>query len=622
MNHSGSPAMPNDQPIAASTPTHVSPGTMRAAGAAARRRRKRGPMGAVALLASIAAVFFAAEALIMFAMPLLGELPPWVEALVDAGSLTLICTPIIYVWLLRPAYSALEHRTHELELQKFALDAAAIVDVTDAAGLIIYVNDRFCQISGYTRDELLGRDHRLIDSGVHPKEFFGDAYRTLERGDVWRAEVCNRAKDGSLYWVDTTIIPSRDASGRISRYTAIRFDVTARKQIEEANVAAQAAARASEAKTRFLSHMSHELRTPMNAILGFTQLLAGDRTLDAEQARKLQHIQRAGEHMVAMINDLLDFSRIEDGRLSLSLEPIPVCEVAREALAIVSKMADDVGVELRCGTDPQAALFVRADRVRLRQVLTNLLSNAIKYNHRGGRVTVSATLRDGEVALAITDTGRGLKPAQVEHLFEPFNRLGADRSPIEGTGLGLVITRRLVDMMGGRIGVTSMAEKGSCFTVWLPAAAPSKEAPSVATAAPQAANPAERTVLYVEDNETNVLLVEAIVQLQPGWRLRVARSGAAALEAVRRERPDVILLDLHLGDMTGLEVFGQLQTDPATRATPCLMLSADALPAQIEAARRAGIRDYLTKPVDCDRLVEAIARALVADEPSAAVQVG
>jgi len=615
--------MSNDQPSATSIPTHASTGTARAAGGDAWRGRHRGPMGAVALLAAIAGVFFAAEALIMFAMPLLGERPPWIEALVDAGSLTLICTPIIYFWLLRPAYSALERRTHELELQKFALDAAAIVGVTDTAGRIVYVNDRFCQISGYAREELLGRDHRLINSGLHSKEFFRAMYRTVAHGQVWRAEICNRAKDGSLYWVDTTIIPSRGANGKVSRYTAIRFDITARKHIEEARVAAQAAARASEAKTRFLSHMSHELRTPMNAILGFAQLLASDRTLGAEQARKLQHIQRAGEHLVAMINDLLDFSRIEDGRLSLSLEPIPVCEVAREALAIVGKMADDAGVELHCGTDPKTAPFVRADRVRLRQVLTNLLSNAIKYNRRGGRVTVSATLRDGEVALAITDTGRGLNPAQVEHLFEPFNRLGADRSPIEGTGLGLVITRRLVDMMGGRIGVKSMVDKGSCFTVWLPAAAPPTQALPAATAAPQAADPAERTVLYVEDNETNVLLVEAIVQLQPGWRLRVARSGAEALESVRRERPDVILLDLHLGDMTGLEVFERLQAELATRAIPCLMLSADALPLQIEAARRAGIRDYLTKPVDCDRLVEAIANALAAREPAArTAQVG
>ena len=413
-------------------------------------------------------------------------------------------------------------------------------------------------------------------------------------------------------WLAGEAAPEALADGSVV-WTGYLMDVTDRRRYEEAMVLAEAAERANRAKTEFLSRMSHELRTPLNAVLGFAQLLRVDplEPLSAAQRAKVEHIERAGAHLLAMIADVLDLSRIESGGLPLSLEALRAAQVMEDALSLMAHDARRAGIVLDYEA-PEARLHVRADNVRLRQVLTNLVSNAIKYNHSGGRVRLWARPERDErgqprVAIAVADTGPGMSAGQRERLYEPFNRLGAERTSIEGTGIGLVITRKLVELMGGRIDVESQPGVGTCFTVRLAAVEPPAgpaAAPGPAQSADDAA--AVRKVLYAEDNEVNVELVRQVMALRPQWQLVVARNGAQAIELARCELPHLLLLDMHLGDMSGFDVLTALERDPALAGVPRVALSADAMPEQIRAARLHGVATYLTKPLDVAALLRCL----------------
>ena len=386
-------------------------------------------------------------------------------------------------------------------------------------------------------------------------------------------------------------------------------------------VAAAAAQRANAAKTEFLSRMSHELRTPLNAVLGFAQLLRMDVThpLTPAQAQWAQHIENAGGHLLAMINDVLDLSRIESGSMPLSLDTVSVALVVDEALALVSALATEGGVRVRVDGAPDAERGhgqVRADHLRLRQVLVNLIGNAVKYNRRGGAVTIAWALsaHGTQLQLEVSDTGRGMSAEQLAHLFEPFNRLGADATTIEGTGIGLVISQRLVQTMGGELEVSSEVGVGSCFRVVLPAAShDATPAPDSGFGTHTASQPAPlplRTVLYADDNALNVEVVLAILRTRPELRAVVARNGHEAIAAARRDPPDLVLLDMHLGDMTGLEVMQVLALDPALAHIPCVAVSADAMPAALERAERAGFKAYLTKPLNVKLFLQCLDKVL------------
>jgi PAS domain S-box-containing protein len=340
-----------------------------------------------------------------------------------------------------------------------------------------YVSDKAAAITGYTPADWL-RHGVWLDRvrGADREGLFAEVRATLDSGQPRSTEFRFRARDGRVLWLSTLItVVSVDGGRRLLR--GLMIDTTARKRAEEAEVAAEAAVRANAAKTQFLSRMSHELRTPLNAVLGFAQLLALDTAepLTLAQRARVEHIAQAGSHLLAMINDVLDLSRIESGGLSLSPAVVPLRVVVNEALALVSTSAAEAGVHLEVDHAARegaaGTTCVRADHLRLRQVLVNLLSNAIKYNREGGRVTLSWPVdAQGQVQLQVRDTGIGLTTEQQAHLFEPFNRLGLERSGIEGTGIGLVITQRLLQMMGGRLSVQSVPGAGSCFTASLPQA--------------------------------------------------------------------------------------------------------------------------------------------------------
>ena len=368
---------------------------------------------------------------------------------------------------------------------------------------------------------------------------------------------------------------------------------------------------ANQAKSAFLSSMSHELRTPLNAILGFAQILTSD-SLPTSAAQKKEfsnHILKSGRHLLTLINEILDLAKVESGTITLSMEPVALGEILGECRTMMEPLAAARGIRMLF--PQQAGAVLMADRTRLKQVLLNLLSNAIKYNRDAGAVVVDcAPAGPGRLRISVQDTGMGLRPDQVGGLFQPFNRLGQEAGAQEGTGIGLVVTRRLVELMKGAIDVTSSPGVGSVFTIELGTAAPLPAQVGAAlapgTALAQAGDGAPRLLLYVEDNPANLKLVEEIVRFRSGLRLMAAGDGPLGLALARAHHPDIILMDLNLPGMGGLDVLAQLQREPALRAIPVIALTANAMPRDIERGMAAGFFRYLTKPIDIDRFNEAI----------------
>jgi signal transduction histidine kinase/ActR/RegA family two-component response regulator len=380
------------------------------------------------------------------------------------------------------------------------------------------------------------------------------------------------------------------------------------QEITERRRAEAEAERANQAKSEFLSRMSHELRTPLNAILGFAQLLELDAD-SPDEKESVGQILRAGQHLLALINEVLDISRIESGRLQLSLEPVPIAETMRHAIELVGPSAATAKISVTI--EPvDDELHVLADRQRLEQVLLNLLSNAIKYNRRGGSVTLSCDRPAADrLRLHVIDTGPGIRADKLARLFVPFDRLGAEAGEVEGTGLGLALSRSLVEAMGGTVQVKSDVGVGTRFSIELPIAegpVMADEAPGPLVETALAAGPPVK-VLYVEDNLSNRRLVESVLGRQPGVTLLCAMQGRLGLDLARDHRPDLILLDRHLPDISGDEVFRILREDPGTRDIPIVILSADAIPGRVRRLLDAGVQAYLTKPLDVRSLLATVA---------------
>ena len=385
-----------------------------------------------------------------------------------------------------------------------------------------------------------------------------------------------------------------------------------RRRTEEALAEKRLAERANRTKTEFMARMSHELRTPLNAILGFAQILQRDtpRTLVPEQKRELEHVLHAGHHLLSLIDDLLDLSRVEAGTLALQLGAVDLLDVLRDAMGQVATQAEAQGVSLDLTPPPRPLPPVRADRTRLRQVVLNLLSNAIKYNRRGGRVALGAALDEGRLRLTVRDTGVGLSAAQLTQLFEPFNRLGREGSGIQGTGIGLLITRSLVEAMDGELTVASEEGVGSEFRVTLPLALTAAAGEAGPDSVPPDDAPGEGAVLYIDDDEVNRILMQSYLGVRPKVRLALAASGPEGLAMARAAPPDLLLIDMMMPGMNGLEVLAAVRADAGLRKLPCLAISANAMPDEIETARRAGFDGYLVKPIAVDALLHEIDRRL------------
>ena len=624
----------------------------------------------------------------------------------------------------------------ESQYRQIVLNEHAIVSISDTQGRLRFVNERLCQVTGYSRDELLGRDWHTMVAANQPASLLSRIDASLDAGRVWHGELAGRSRAGADIWTEATIVPFLDDTGRPYQYVAAYTDITRlranedrlRRSQQHANIgtwdwnietgelywseriaplfgypegalettyenflaavhpedrqgvidavsacvergvaydivhrcvwpdgrvrwlleqgdvvrdaagkprhmlgvvqdisgrreaelalaqAKEEAETANRAKSQFLSSMSHELRTPLNAILGFTQLLELDERLPVDMGENLGEIRRAGEHLLSLINEVLDLARIEAGRIDLSLEPVRLEQLVRECVLLVSPLASrrGLGVSMDCG--PCSEVLVRADHTRLKQVVLNLLSNAIKYNRDGGLVRIGCAHADaGRVRLLVSDTGAGIAPEKQSQLFQPFNRLGAEATEIEGTGIGLVISRNIVELMGGAMGFDSTVGVGSSF--WVELACASDRADPVAAISgqgPQAGSAreagADRTVLYVEDNPANLRLVARLLAQRPELRLVTAHEPFLGLSLAAERRPDLILLDINLPGIDGIEVLRRIKKlNPETRV---IIITGYAEMDTADTAFREGVFDFIPKPFRLDEIKEAIMRAV------------
>jgi len=533
-------------------------------------------------------------------------------------------------------------------LQNAILNSANFSSIaTDEKGVIQLFNVGAERMLGYTAadvvnkitpadisdpQELIARAKSLsVELGTPITPGFEALVFKASRGIEDIYELTYIRKDGSRFPAVVSVTALRDAQGAIIGFLLIGTDNTARKRVEaerallyealqEKNVelesARSVAEKANLAKSEFLSSMSHELRSPLNAILGFAQLMeTGSPLPTPDQKANIDQILQAGWYLLELINEILDLALIESGRLSLSLEPMSLVDVMLECQAMIEPQAQKSGILM---SFPRFEIphFVVADRTRVKQVLINLLSNAIKYNRAQGAVEVTCGAGTAKrIRISVQDTGEGLSSEKRAQLFQPFNRLGQEASAEEGTGIGLVVSKRLVELMGGEIGVESTVGKGSVFWIELNLAAEPQPVVNAAEPLPliQARvqqGAALRTLLYVEDNRANMQLVEQLIARRPDMRLLSAGDGTRGIALARTHQPEVILMDINLPGISGIQALKILREDPATAHIPVLAISANAMPHDIKKGLEAGFFRYLTKPIKVNEFMDALDMAL------------
>ena len=497
----------------------------------------------------------------------------------------------------------------DLRIAAVAFESQESLMITDANGVILRVNKAFSEITGYTAEEAVGQTPHMLQSEIYGADFHHAMQETIRLTGSWHGEIWGRRKSGELYLKWLTISAVKADDGTVTHYVGADIDIT---ELSNAKIAAE---KANRAKSEFISSMSHELRTPLNAILGFAQLLErGSPAPTATQMSKLKEILRGGWYLLDLINEILDLSSIESGKVSLSPEYMSLPELLLECKTMMEPQAKLRDIQLNF-SKLDHSLFVYADRTRVKQVLVNLLSNAIKYNREHGTVDVTCNANAlKQVRISITDTGEGLSPEKLAQLFQPFNRLGQESKAIEGTGIGLVVAKKLIKQMGGNIGVESTVGEGSVF--WFELVVTDElllEAvcgKSETCAAKVYDSSRQHTLIYIEDNPASLSLVEHIIEARPDIRLLSAMNGNVGIELANAHLPDVILMDINLSGISGVDVMKILRGNPLTKHIPIIVLSANVEPHDIENAMEAGVFRYLTKPINLNEFMNTIDEAL------------
>jgi PAS domain S-box-containing protein len=493
---------------------------------------------------------------------------------------------------------------------------------TDPSGIVTDVNKQMEALTGCTRDELIGAPFK--NYFTDPDKADESIKLVLSLKNVTNYELTARARDGVETVVSFNATTFYDRDRKLQGVFAAARDITERKLLDQAlqdkNIelesAISLAEKASQAKSEFLSSMSHELRSPLNAILGFAQLMESDSMPPTpSQMESIDQILEAGRHLLKLINEILDLAKVESRQIPLSQEPVSLDEVMLECQTMIEPQAQQRGIKLDF-IQSGIPCFVRADRTRLKQVLINLLSNAIKYNIKQGTVEVSCNeTTPGRIRTSVKDSGQGLLPEQLAQLFQPFNRLGQEAGGEEGTGIGLVVAKQLVELMGGVIGVESAAEAGSVFwfeldAVQQPDISEKHHEPTALVQSSMHRRTEVHTLLYVEDNPANMKLVEQIIARQPDIRLLTAVNGSHGIELARDMRPDVILMDINLPGISGTETLKRLHEDPVTAHIPIIAVSANAMPRDVKMGMKTGFFRYITKPINVHEFIGVLDMAL------------
>jgi PAS domain S-box-containing protein len=473
------------------------------------------------------------------------------------------------------------------------------VVITNKDGIIEYVNPQFEKVTGFSSAEALGQNPRILGSGLTPPETYKEMWDNLAQGKIWQGEFANRKKNGEIYYENVIIAPLKDEHDTITHYVALKENIT---ELKKARELAEAS---NKAKSQFLSRMSHELRTPLNAINGFSKLLIDSRNnpLTPRQMEQALQINTAGHYLLALINEILDLARIESGKLALTIENIQPIECITSCLALVESQAINNKVSIHVDDSVQKLPPLKADQTRLKQIMLNLLSNAVKYNRPGGTVTVTAAVENQMATIQVIDTGIGIAPEKQQDIFVPFTRLGQDNTPIEGTGIGMTITKQLIELLHGAIGFTSVPGVGSTFRITLPLAGREDMTEKVSTPRSEqdkTASP-EATMLYIEENALDIAHMRKLLSQWPLVSLVIRKTLEKGMQAVEMLHPDLIVININLTGANGTDFLLSLRQKSKAHHIPVIATGSGPSPDTVK-YRELGYDHYIAQPLDEQKL--------------------
>ncbi len=563
----------------------------------------------VKALSLILVIIFVCEMFVMSSLYFLKIESVVLEMILDGLLLSIIAAPFLHYFLIKKIMTRNLNLIFDLKRQKETLDLSALVSETDLKGVITYSNELFCKLSGYTEDELMGKTHRLVNSGVHDHFFWKIYWQTLERGDIWRGDVCNKKKDGSLYWVNAVVSPIKNQKGSTTGYSSIRVDITDKKKSEEKEKKALAV------KSEFLANMSHEIRTPMNGILGMVSLLE-ESSLTEDQKKMLKTISSCGDGLMTILNDILDLSKIESGKLELEVYSFSLKECIVEVFDLTSRKAYQKKIKMTYEIVKNIPDLFLGDATRIKQILMNYLSNSLKFTNEGGDIFLKVDEMSNEgdtyqLKFSVKDSGIGISKKNQRKLFKAF--VQADTSTTRefgGTGLGLAIISNLVEVMNGTFDLESEEGKGSVFSVTLPLiksyenlkkeSPPDEELGSLGRL--------RHKILLVEDNPINQKIVKMMLT-NLGFSCDLASNGLEALEALEEleaHKYTLIFMDMQMPEMDGLAATRAIIEKYKKESSPIVAMTANAFSEDKKACFDAGMDDFIGKPIRKKDLIRVL----------------